>query len=114
GLRDLEHNLAEADGPAADIVAIPFEESAGEYDDWTIAVCDPPRTGLGSAGVDALVDARPRRVAYVSCDPASFARDARMIVDQGYLLEWVAPVDMFPQTYHIEMVARFDRVDPPE
>ena len=114
GLRDLEHNLEEADGPAADIVAIPFEESAGEYDDWTIAVCDPPRTGLGAAGVDALVDARPRRVACVSCDPASFARDARMIVDEGYSLEWVAPVDMFPQTYHVEMVARFDRVDPPE
>ena len=114
GLRDLEHNLEEADGPAADIVAIPFEESVGEYDDWTIAVCDPPRTGLGAAGVDALIDARPRRVAYVSCDPASFARDARMIVEQGYSLEWVTPVDMFPQTYHVEMVARFDRVDPSE
>ncbi len=114
GLRDLEYNLEEADGPAADIVAIPFEESAGEYDDWTIAVCDPPRTGLGAAGVDALVGARPRRVAYVSCDPASFARDARLIVEQGYSLEWVTPVDLFPQTYHIEMVSRFDRVDPPE
>ncbi len=110
GLRDLEHNLEEADGPAADIVAIPFEESAGEYDDWTIAVCDPPRTGLGAAGVDALIDARPRRVAYVSCDPASFSRDARLMVEKGYSLEWVAPVDLFPQTYHVEMVARFDLV----
>lgn len=112
GLRDLEYNLEAADGPAADIVPIPFEESLGEYDGWTIAVCDPPRTGLGEAGVDALLDARPRRVAYVSCDPASFARDARLIVDSGYSLEWVAPVDMFPQTFHIETVARFDRVDP--
>lgn len=111
GLRDLEYNLEAADGPAADIVAVPFEESVGEYDDWTIAVCDPPRTGLGPAGVDALIDARPRRVAYVSCDPASFARDARMIVGQGYSLEWVAPIDMFPQTYHVEMVARFDRIE---
>lgn len=111
GLRDLEHNLEAADGPAADIVAIPFEESAGEYDDWSIAVCDPPRAGLGTAGVEALVDARPRRIAYVSCDPASFARDARTLVDHGYTMEWVAPVDMFPQTYHIETVARFDRVD---
>lgn len=112
GLRDLEYNLEAANGPAADIVPVPFEESLGDYGDWTIAVCDPPRTGLGAAGVDALLDARPRRVAYVSCDPASFARDARLIVDSGYSLEWVAPVDMFPQTFHIETVARFDRVDP--
>lgn len=114
GLRDLEHNLEAADGPAADIVGIPFEESAGEYDDWTIAVCDPPRTGLGAAGVDALIDARPRRVAYVSCDPASFARDAKTLVEYGYALKWVSPVDMFPQTYHIETVARFDRVESTE
>ena len=109
GLRDLAHNLEESDSPAVDVFPIPFEESADEFDiDWTIAVCDPPRTGLGLAGVEALVSGHPRRIAYVSCDPASFARDARTLVDSGYELAWVAPVDMFPQTYHVELVARFD------
>ena len=114
GLNDLAHNLEEADSPAADILPIPFEESEDEFDeDWTIAVCDPPRTGLGANGVQALVGPHPRRIAYVSCDPASFARDAALILANGYRLEWVAPVDMFPQTFHVELVARFDLVEEP-
>jgi len=107
GLADLEHNLEEADVPAADIFAAPFEELIDDIESVTIAVCDPPRTGLGATGVEVLTDCRPRAIAYVSCDPASLARDARLIADHGYTLDWVAPVDMFPQTHHIESVARF-------
>ena len=105
-LHDLERNLEDA-AAAASIVPMPFEESIDELDGWTLAVVDPPRAGLGRAGVEAVTADRPRAVAYVSCDPASFARDARMLVDAGYTLEWVAPVDMFPQTFHIELVGRF-------
>lgn len=73
------------------------------------AVVDPPRTGLEPEALDALVAHGPRRIAYVSCDPATLARDAQRLVRQGYALEWVQPVDMFPQTFHIECVALFTR-----
>jgi 23S rRNA (uracil1939-C5)-methyltransferase len=84
-------------------------ERIGEY--WDVVIADPPRKGLGVDGVDALTAAEPRTLVYVSCDPASLARDTRLLAEFGYQLEWVAPVDMFPQTYHIECVARFHRHD---
>ncbi|MCB2223709.1 MAG: hypothetical protein KQH83_05980 [Actinobacteria bacterium] len=78
-------------------------------DPWDLAVVDPPRDGLGAAGVDGVAACEPRRIAYVSCDPASLARDARGLAERGYLLEWAAPVDLFPQTFHVETVASFVR-----
>ena len=105
-LGDLEHNLEDA-AAAASIVPMPFEESVEDLDGWSLAVVDPPRTGMGPGGVDAVTSDHPRAIAYVSCDPASFARDARLLVDKGYELEWVTPVDMFPQTFHTETVAKF-------
>ena len=69
------------------------------------AVVDPPRQGLDRAVVDALVASRPPRLVYVSCDPATLARDVKRLSRAGYALEQVQPVDMFPQTYHIETVA---------
>lgn len=74
---------------------------------WDLAVVDPPRAGLGRAGVNTLVAGRPRSIAYVSCDPATFSRDAAWLVAAGYELDWVQPVDLFPQTYHIELVGAF-------
>jgi 23S rRNA (uracil1939-C5)-methyltransferase len=74
---------------------------------FDLAVVDPPRVGLGKAGVAVLVGGRPRAIAYVSCDPASFARDAHLLSERGYALAWVQPVDMFPQTFHIELVGCF-------
>ena len=77
---------------------------------WDVAVLDPPRKGLGTRGVDAVTSAMPRRIVYVSCDPASLARDAQLLADAGYAYIEATPVDMFPQTYHVEIVATFDRV----
>lgn len=71
-----------------------------------IAVVDPPRAGLEPAVVDALAARRPRTIAYVSCDTATLARDVARFAAHGYRLELVQPVDLFPQTHHIECVAK--------
>jgi 23S rRNA (uracil1939-C5)-methyltransferase len=83
-------------------------ESLDEY--WDVAVVDPPRKGLGEKGVQAVTSAMPRVIAYVSCDPASFARDTKLLSEHGYEFVEATPVDMFPQTYHVEVVGRFDRM----
>ncbi len=75
--------------------------------DWDVVMVDPPRVGLGPEVTGLLVELRPAVIASVSCDVASFARDAAALIAGGYHLEWVQPVDMFPQTPHIETVARF-------
>ena len=87
-------------------------EALEEY--WDVAVVDPPRKGLGQRGIEAVTSAMPRTIAYVSCDPASFARDTRMLEDFGYEFVEATPVDLFPQTYHVEIVGRFNRMPLPE
>ncbi len=69
-------------------------------------VVDPPRTGLTSRLVSGIVSMRPSVVVYASCDTATFARDMRLFAKEGYILERVTPVDMFPRTRHSEVVAR--------
>jgi len=75
----------------------------------TVVVADPPRAGFHPKALQALVALAPVRIVYVSCNPATLARDVGDLLRQGYRLEWVQPVDMFPQTPHIEAVARLRR-----
>ncbi len=74
-----------------------------------LAVADPPRTGFAPRALEALVACAPRALAYVSCDPSTLARDARRLIDGGYRLIETQPVDLFPQTFHIETVSWFGR-----
>jgi 23S rRNA (uracil1939-C5)-methyltransferase len=84
----------------------PLLERAGRPD---VVVVDPPRAGLSQRLVRRVLEARPRRVVYVSCNPTTLAPNARQMADAGYRLETVRPVDMFPQTPHIECVALLRR-----
>jgi 23S rRNA (uracil1939-C5)-methyltransferase len=68
-------------------------------------VLDPARVGCHPAVLDAILARRPPRLVYVSCDPATLARDLKLLVAGGYALQQVEPIDMFPQTYHIETVS---------
>jgi 23S rRNA (uracil1939-C5)-methyltransferase len=65
---------------------------------------DPPRKGLDSAVIDAIAEMAPERVVYVSCDPATLARDAKLLCEKGYRVEKAVAVDMFPRTGHVETV----------
>lgn len=109
---DLHANLGRAGIDEFRIIQATTEEAIQRIDEyWDVVIADPPRKGLGIDGVDAVTAANPHTVVYVSCDPASLARDTALLNEIGYELEWAAPVDMFPQTFHIECVARFLRVD---
>ena len=74
-----------------------------------VVVIDPPRAGIAASVVQAILDSAARRVVYVSCDPATLARDLRLFVDGGFTIDSVQPVDMFPHTQHIECVTVLDR-----
>ena len=71
-------------------------------------IADPARTGLGPSAVAAVAGLGAPRVVLVSCDPASMARDARLLVDAGYTAVGAELVDAFPHTFHVEVVTRFD------
>jgi 23S rRNA (uracil1939-C5)-methyltransferase len=75
---------------------------------FAAVILDPPRAGAGEQ-VAALAASGVQRIAYVSCNPATFARDAKMLVDGGYALSWVKPVGQFRWSTHVELAACFNR-----
>lgn len=75
-----------------------------------IVLVDPPRSGIDRRALDALVQLNPPLIVYISCDPATLARDVKRLLTAGYQLAQATPFDMFPQTYHIETVALLSRV----
>ena len=78
-----------------------------KLDPVAAVVVDPPRTGLSRAALDGLLRLRAGRLIYVSCDPATLARDARRLVDAGYVIERADAFDLFPNTPHVETVTLF-------
>ncbi|SEA90862.1 23S rRNA (uracil1939-C5)-methyltransferase [Thalassobacillus cyri] len=71
-----------------------------------VVIMDPPRSGSDEAFLSSVVKLQPKRVVYVSCNPETQARDMKYLVKNGYKVEGVQPVDMFPQTHHVEAVAK--------
>ncbi len=73
-----------------------------------LVLLDPPRTGAGEVVVLSLLKLRPTTIVYISCDPASLARDAKWITEGGYTMDSIVAFDLFPMTQHIETVVRFN------
>nr|MBN1228403.1 class I SAM-dependent RNA methyltransferase [Anaerolineae bacterium] len=99
---DDQENVELVEGAVEDVL----EDLVGPFE---AIVVDPPRSGLDNAVIDHIDRLLPDRLVYVSCDPATLARDARKLAGHGLRLASVQPVDMFPQTFHIEAVATFIR-----
>ncbi|GLI18372.1 23S rRNA (uracil-5-)-methyltransferase RumA [Tepidanaerobacter syntrophicus] len=76
-----------------------------------VIVTDPPRSGCEQKALEAIVEISPKRIVYVSCNPATLARDLRYLEDNGYITQKVQPIDMFPQTSHVETIALMSTVD---
>ena len=100
-VRDLRHN-ADANGVDIEVLGGDAARELSGLGDLDALVVDPPRAGLADGVVDDIAAARPERVAYVSCDPATWARDMARFDAAGYRLARAVPVDMFPQTFHVE------------
>ena len=101
---DFAYNLDEFDH--VELYEAPVEQALPALDIRPdIVLVDPPRAGLGRGVLESILALRPERLAYVSCDPATLARDARRLVQGGYTLSQITPFDLFPQTYHIESLS---------
>jgi 23S rRNA (uracil1939-C5)-methyltransferase len=113
-IRCAEENLREEGVPNGEFFA-------GDVGEWLrafflerkntvdIAVLDPPRIGCSPDVLDGLLGLNPLRIVYISCNPATQARDMRRLLDGGYRLTELQPMDMFPQTKHIEVVGILER-----
>jgi 23S rRNA (uracil1939-C5)-methyltransferase len=93
------------------VVVVSDFEAMSRLDEADLVVMDPPRTGARGV-VEVLAERGPGRVVYVSCDSATLARDARILVDGGYHLSHAEAFDMFPETPHVETLTVFERADP--
>ena len=105
-VRDLRYN-AELNGVDIEVVGGDAARELRDLGELDALVVDPPRAGLAESVVRDIASAAPARIAYVSCDPATWARDVSRLAGEGYELESVTPVDLFPQTYHVEVASIF-------
>ena len=93
----------------------PAEVAAMSVESWRprpagLIIADPARAGLGPGAVAALAASRAPTLVLVSCDPVALARDARLLAGHGYRLTACEALDLFPQTHHVEVVSRFERL----
>lgn len=107
----IRNNIENAEffvGAAEDVLPAKYKESGGSMRADVIVV-DPPRKGCDEALLQTVVNMEPKRVVYVSCDPATLARDVKYLEGNGYRLVKAQPVDMFPMTEHVESVVLLSR-----
>lgn len=111
-LVDAAHNAKGIDN--VEFIHAPVEKALpGLQERVDAVVIDPPRAGCRPEVLAALVERRPQRIVYVSCDAATLARDLRTLAEGGYRIDEVQPLDMFPHTYHVECVVSLKRKHSP-
>ncbi len=94
-----------------DATGSPEQNSGADMRRPDVIVVDPPRKGCDIACLETMVQMQPQRIVYVSCDPATLARDVKYLREQGYRLQRVRACDMFPNSFHVETVVRLQRTD---
>ena len=104
GIANAEFFVGKAEEVLPEYYAEYARKHGGENARADVIVVDPPRKGCDPALLETIVKMAPERVVYVSCDPATLARDLKVLCGNGYELEKVRPVDMFPETVHVETV----------
>ncbi len=102
------NNISNTKFFAGDMKDILNDDFVAEYGRPDVIITDPPRAGMHPDVIDTILHAQPRRIVYVSCNPATQARDLSLL-DAEYKVTAVQPVDMFPHTPHVENVVRLDR-----
>lgn len=111
----LKENLATAGFSRSKVMSVPVEHwvngDVTRYGKVALVVFDPPRTGAGPRAIQGMLKIAPAHIAAVSCDPATFARDLRGLLDGGYELVGIRAYDMFPQAHHVELLAHLKRKD---
>lgn len=104
-ITDAHRNFAEYD--TVEIVENSVDRALKKYARADVIILDPPRSGAGKNVVEQIVKLTPRVITYVSCDPASLARDCAYFEERGYRMAAIRAFDLFPMTQHMECVARF-------
>ena len=103
-------NLSNAQLTNATVITARVAEWLNRIDlvekEFDFVLLDPPRTGAEPVVIERILALRPRKISYVSCDPATLARDLKLLLGDGYQLTSVAALDMFPQTHHVETVVQ--------
>ena len=120
GIEESASAVADAKTNCADVHNVEFIEGKAEYAaaeisksgrEIDVAIVDPPRSGCHPQALDALTALSPRRILMVSCNPSTMARDLDALCNRGFRLVSVRPIDMFPQTRHVESIALLERSD---
>lgn len=103
---DAEHNARQNGFSNARFICAQTEKYISSLSAIDVAVLNPPRKGCESSVLESLARVAPKRIVYVSCDPATLARDLKYLCEKGYGIEAIQPFDMFPQTAHVETVVQ--------
>lgn len=114
-IQSAKRNASDNNVPNTEFIAMDarrgFDLILKKIDKLDLLLLDPPRSGAGGKVMRRIGRAAPERIVYVSCNPITFAEDIAELVPFGYQLKKVQPVDLFPQTYHVECVALLERTN---